>query len=73
MASMALVIIYIGLARVVLNCLTGRGQGVEAILWVGGGVAMAEMSLLTRGQVRFGSSSVNTATERNEREVRLSR
>lgn len=31
--------------------LTGGGSGVEAVLWVGGGVAMAETSLLVRGQV----------------------
>lgn len=44
----------------VLSRLT-RG-GVEAVLWVGGGVAMAETSLLVRGQVGFGSSSVDAAT-----------
>lgn len=45
---MVLVIIYVMSVRVML---TGGGQGVEAVLWVRGGVAMSEKSFLARGQV----------------------
>lgn len=45
---MVLMIIYVVSVRVVL---AGGGQGVEAVLWVGGGVAVAETSLLAAGRI----------------------
>lgn len=48
--------------RVVLQRLTGGGQGVEAVFWMGGGVAMAKMSLLPGRQVRFDGGTGNMAT-----------
>lgn len=44
-----LLTIYIVSVRVVLRGLTGGGRGVEAVLWVRGGIAMAEKSLLAPG------------------------
>lgn len=49
MAGVIPVIVYIVSVGVVM--LTGGGQGVEAVLWVGGGVAVAQMFLRTRGQI----------------------
>lgn len=63
MASGGLSVLFVGLAGVVLNGLTGGGPGEEAVLWVRGSVAMAETSLL----VRFCSRRVQTATGSKKR------
>lgn len=44
-----LLIIYVVSVGVELRGLTGGGQRVEAVLWVGGGITMAEKSLLAPG------------------------
>lgn len=66
-------VIYVVSLREVLKGLTGGGRGVEAVLRVGGGVAVAEKPLLARGQVGFGSSGEGAAKESKESKVRLSR
>lgn len=68
--SVVLVAIYVMSVRVVWNGVIGGGHGVEAVLRVGGGVAMSEMSFLTKRQVGFGSSREGTAMGKRKLECK---
>lgn len=44
--------------------MTGGGLGIEAVLWVGGRVAVAKTSFLSGGRLWFGGSRMHTAVGR---------
>lgn len=41
--------------------MSGGGLGIEAVLWVGGCVAVAETSFPSRGRLWFGGNRMHTA------------